>query len=182
MSSKAFAKLCEILPFELEIDVFASKQNAKLPNYVSLIDDDDASYSNAFSFKWNSSIYMFPPIPLIPKVMMKFLRDNVEFGILVTPAWHSLSIIPLLEKSLVCSPIFIHSNHLIGYLPTRHPFHLMAWPISSNFADLKVFLKMSRKLSLKALTEQHLNHIRGSGNILLNGLIVKNLDPIFLPT
>ena len=182
LSSKAFAKLCEILPFELEIDVFASKQNAKLPNYVSLIDDDDASYSNAFSFKWNSSIYMFPPIPLIPKVMMKFLRDNVEFGILVTPAWHSLSIIPLLEKSLVCSPIFIHSNHLLGYLPTRHPFHLMAWPISSNFADFKVFLKMSQKLSLKALTEQHLNLIRGSGNILLNGLIVKNLDPIFLPT
>ena len=63
LCSKAFKKLCEIKPFELEIDAFASKRNVKLTNYVSVID---------FSFQWQSSIYMFPPIPLILKFWWNF--------------------------------------------------------------------------------------------------------------
>ena len=182
LSSSAFLSLQNILPFSLTIDLFASNKNNKLDCYASLLEDDHASFINAFSQTWVSGSYMFPPIPLIPKVVIKFLRDQVDFGVLITPAWHSISILPLIEKHLISVPIFIDSDHLIGCLPCRHPFHMMAWPISSNIVKKKGCLQLSQMHSSKALMNRHLKLIKGPGNPLLAGLIAKNLHPIFLLT
>ena len=182
LSPKAFDILRDIIPFSLNLDLFATKKNKKLNNYVSLFEDPDASYINAFSFPWPSNVYMFPPIPLIAKSVLKFARDNVNFCILITPAWHSLAILPVIEKFLICSPIFIPQKFLIGCLPTRHSFSLMAWPISRNTVRKKAFQKLSQMPSCKALTQPLLSPIQGSGRLLLLGLMAKNLDPIFLPS
>ena len=180
ISQEAFLILKMIAPFDLTLDAFASKDNKKLPNYASILDDNEATHLNAFSFYWSSGIYLFPPIPLIPKTIQKFMQDEVEFGVLIFPAWHSLSVLPLIEKCLVASPIFIHTSHLLGCLPTRHPFHLMAWIISANSAGKKKFHRISLARFSKVLTKAPLIPITGSGGILLSLLRQKNLSPVFL--
>ena len=177
----SFDCLRNLLPFELSLDLFASNLNAKMPCYASLFSDPEASFINAFSFNWPNCIYVFPPFPLIPKALMKIFRDNVECCVFITPAWHSLSVIPLLKKSLICSHIFIDHSHIVGCLPTRHPFHLVAWSISASNANRPAFQRLSHQLCSTALTPKHCSLIRGSGFNLLNGLIRDNLDPIFLP-
>ena len=181
LSQSAFDVLDSIIPFNLDVDLFASKNNSKLDAYVSIFPDDEAFAINAFSFTWTDNSYIFPPIPLIPKALMKVFRDNVDFCLFITPAWHSLSVIPLLKRNLIYSPIFIDSSYLLGCLPTRHDFQLVAWPISASLVRLKKFQSLSQMLCLEALTLSHFNPIRGSGRTLLNGLIRDNVDPIFLP-
>ena len=180
LSPKAFKILNMISPFALTLDAFASKANSKLPRYASILDDPDATHLNAFSFTWSSGIYLFPPIPLIPKTIQKFLQDEVGLGILITPAWHSLTVLPLIEKCIFASPIFINNSHLLGCLPTPHPFHLMAWIISSKSAKKKDFHQISDSPFSKVLTKLPSSLIRGSGNSLLNLLIQKNLHPVYL--
>ena len=181
LSPEAFSSLISLIPFNLEVDLFASKNNKKLPSYVSLFNDFNAIHIDAFSFIWPSNIYVFPPIPLISKALSKIHRDDVEFCIFITPAWHSLPVLPLLKKLLIHNPIFISSDHLLGHLPTRHPFHLMAWPISASSAKMRELHWTSLMPSSKVLALQPSNLILGSGQALLNGLTKENLHPICLP-
>ena len=44
-----------------------------------------SSMINAFSVKWPSNIYIFPPLPLINKVITKFISDSVNEDLLITP-------------------------------------------------------------------------------------------------
>ena len=180
LSPAVFASLTEVIPFSLNIDIFATKYNKKLPNYCSLFNDPSASFIDAFSFCWPSNIYIFPPIPMIHKTVSKIHRDEVESCILITPAWHCLSILPILKNLLIHNPIFIHSDHLIGYLPTQHPFHLMAWPISASLAKKKGCPPSFLMPSSRALVLPPFSHIQGSGLALLNGLQAENLHPLLL--
>ena len=79
---------------------------------------------NGFSFKWSNNIYMFPPIPVINKTIIKFQADGVHNGILITPAWPGLTTIPIIISLSIADPIFIPASHLMGPWPTRHPFSL----------------------------------------------------------
>ena len=180
LRQSAFNKLTEMIPFEVNLDLFASRDNAKLSDYVSLFNDSQAFIIDAFSFTWPSNVYIFPPIPLIPKALMKALRDDVEFCLFITPAWTSLSMIPLLKKSLISLPILISSDHVLGCLPTRHPFHLMAWPISASYARRKRFQQRSSKPCSEVSQILPFNHIRGSGLDLVRGLCQENLPPFYL--
>ena len=180
LSPSAFKYIQKILPFELKYDLFASKLNHKLKNYCAILDDSEALQINAFSLTWHSGSYLFPPIPLISKVISKFIRDKVGFGFLITPSWHSLTVLPLIEKMLIFNPIFIPPIHLLGCQPTRHQFPLMGWPISSNIVLKKEFLQTSQNHWSIVLTKRLSHHIQDYGNILLNGLLEKDMRPIFL--
>ena len=175
-----FQHLTSLINFRLEIDMFASKNNKKLRNYVSLFDDPLASNIDAFSFSWPSFIYVFPPIPLIDKALLKTYRDNVDYCLFITPAWNTLPVIPLLIKSLISRPILIPFTHLIGRLPCRHPFYLMAWPISGSNVKNKGFQINSQNPCSRVLPQEHLKHMKGSGTDLLNGLMRKEIFPICL--
>ena len=167
-----FNQITKLIPFYLKLDLFASKQNKKLPSYVSLFDD---------KFKWPSNIYAFPPIPLISKALLKVFRDNVDLCLFLTPAWNTLPMITLLENSLIANPILIPHSRILGPLPTRHPFYLMAWPISSTFARTEAFQRRLQRPSSRVSAKALLSHIQGSGLDLLNGLEKKNILPNCLP-
>ena len=169
-----------MIPFSLSIDLFASKDNKKLNNYCSIFDDPHCFHIDAFSFIWPNNVYIFPPLPLIPKALLKVFRDDVDQCLFITPAWHTLTMIPLLTRSLISNPIFIHSNHLSGCLPTRHRFSLMAWPICCSYAKTKDYQDQFLKLSSRALDPELLSHISETGKILLNGLIDRKIQPMFL--
>ena len=153
LSPIAFGEITALIPFKVDLDLFATSKNNKLPKFVSLFEDPKASNIDAFSFAWPSNVYVFPPIPLIHRVMSKLIRDEVNFCLFITPAWNSLSVLPILKKFLISNPILIHSDYLLGSRPTRHPFHLMAWPISTHCASLKGCHWVSMRHSSRVLAK-----------------------------
>ena len=180
ISNSAFNQIQIISKSNSAIDLFASCANHKLPIYASLRADPYASHIDAFSFSWPNHIYCFPPIPLIQRVFQKIVDDGVISALLITPAWSSLSILPRIIKSLYSNPIFIDSYHLEGTLPTRHPFSLMGWPISSNADLTRAFHKKWSTNSLRALPSPHYVHTVDTGSNLCSGLMRKGIEVIFL--
>ena len=148
LSGQTFKSLVKLVPFPLKFDLFASKSSKKLPSYASRLPDPDACILDAFSISWPSNLYIFPPIPLISKVVQKLIVDKSDDVLLITPAWPGLICLPLILSLLISSPIFIPHFHLIGQPPTRHPFAMMGWPIST------VAEKSSKYLSELSLPSQ----------------------------
>ena len=149
--------------------------------YVSLFEDSEAQKSDAFSFHWPSNVYIFPPIPLISKALSKFFRNDVQFGLFISPAWISIPLLPILKNALISNPIFIPYSHILGCLPTRHPFPLVAWPISAFCARKKGSRPRFQMPLPNQLALPPSPHILGSGLDLWNGLVQENLSPICLP-
>ena len=89
LSSYMFDSISCVLSFSLSVDLFASRLNYKLDNYVSWHADPSSSLTNAFSCHWPDLVYLFPPLPLIDRVLCKFLNDNVQHGLLICPYWPS---------------------------------------------------------------------------------------------
>ena len=180
LSKDAFSFIISYICFPLHIDLFASKQNKKLETYCSMFADQSCLHIDAFSFIWPSFVYIFPPIPLISRALLKVFRDNVDYCLFITPAWHSLPVIPILTKSLVDNPIYISSIHLLGCLPTKSPFSLMAWPISTSSVKTKGFQLLCQTLYSKASDQVPSNLISDFGNSLLHGLIQNKITPKLL--
>ena len=175
LSNCAFDQILKLSQSSPTIDLFASRDNYKLRNYVSLANDPAAFCSNAFSFTWPNNVYCFPHIPLVSKAVKKFFSDEVDFGIVLTPAWPSLPCINLLSDSLVDAPILIHYSHVLGCLPTKHPFLVMAWPISANSARKKSFAKKLSIPSSAVSPTLHWPAICDAGRDLVTGLLARNI-------
>ena len=58
LSHKTFSSISDSLPFPLVNDLFASRLNFKIKNYVSWKNDPQSSLVNAFSFKWIKNVYV----------------------------------------------------------------------------------------------------------------------------
>lgn len=132
ISSTAFDYISSKISFCPSLDLFASRLSAKLSHYVSQRRDPFAYKVDAFSFLWPDKVYAFPPISYIPKVVSKIQLDGVGNALLITPAWPGLASLPTILSMLADSPIYISAAHLKGPSPTRHPFHMMGWHISSK--------------------------------------------------
>lgn len=84
LSQVAFNKITETYGFP-EIDLFASRLNAKCFLYVSWKRDPDAHNIDAFTINWKSYFfYCFPPFSLILKCLRKIIDDQAS-GIIVVP-------------------------------------------------------------------------------------------------
>lgn len=81
-----FDQLCQLWG-NPEIDLFASRINAKCLRYVSWMPEPEAWRVNAFSFGWHSHFYyIFPPFSLVARVVRKVVQDQTH-AVLVTPEW-----------------------------------------------------------------------------------------------
>ena len=71
---------------KLEVDLFATNLNKKLPIYISPCQDKDAAAQNALKTSWKEwkHLYMYPPTPLILKAFLKLQHSNPLSAILVT--------------------------------------------------------------------------------------------------
>ena len=84
----------------LEIDLFASHLNNKLPRYVSWLPDENSSHCDAFCLDWSKFYsYAFPPFCLIGKVLRKVELDGCLM-VLIVPEWPSQSWYSKLESML----------------------------------------------------------------------------------
>lgn len=180
LSQSTFDDLLDNLHISLEVDVFASRLNYKLPCYFSRYFDPYSSSVNAFSSSWPRSVYMFPPINLIGKTLSKFCQEKVDIGILVTPAWPGMPEVPVLVKLLFSDPFLIPDRFLEGDRPTRYPFLLAAWPISTSTSRTQAFRLHCESRCSRVWQNQHLPSMSSSGKNFIAGLQKVGINCQFL--
>ena len=73
----------------LKWDMFATSLNKKLPKFVSPCPDTGATAIDALTMDWAhlEGLYLFPPTPLISKVVEKWLASKPKTSILITGYW-----------------------------------------------------------------------------------------------
>ncbi|KAA6404257.1 MAG: hypothetical protein EZS28_000215 [Streblomastix strix] len=78
--------------FQPMLDAFAHKTNKQLKRYCSPQEDNKAIARNALNIPWtNELLLLHPPIGLIPKVILKIIRDQVE-TVLILPRCNTKTI------------------------------------------------------------------------------------------
>ena len=103
LNSSVFEDILYQYP-ELNIDLFATRLNHKLPTYCSWKPDPGCSYVEAFSINWGTyNFYTFPPFSLIPRCLQKISQDHTK-GILVVPLWPTQSWFPIVLQLLHNQP------------------------------------------------------------------------------
>jgi len=122
---KVFAQLVKIWGKPV-IDLFATKQNAQVPRYISWKPDPDAETINAFSFSWsNEFCYLFPPFSLISRCVQKIHKDGAECLIIVpfcpTQIWYT----QLLQLLVDFPRVLPHRLKLLS-IPQTNKVHPLA--------------------------------------------------------
>ena len=108
--------MCNKFSFSPEVDLFASRNNNKLPIYFSDGPDPYASDFDAFAICWPQSVYAFPPINLIQKFLSSFIDQDIKYGLLISPFWPSQPYFATLLSLLIDNPlIFSASQALFEY-------------------------------------------------------------------
>lgn len=108
-----------------QIDLFASRANAKCDVFVSWFQEPDAYTVDAFTINWHSKFfYAFPPFALILKCIRKIIDDEAT-GILVFPYWPSQPWFPLLQSILVSDIVFFNPSKslLQSHFRQSHRLH-----------------------------------------------------------
>lgn len=139
------------------LDLMATQLTTRLPLYVSPSPDPEAFGVDAMSLSWESmDAYVFPPWPLIQKVLSKAeLHQCVLTAIL--PRWPNSPWFPTLLHLLIDHPRRLPFSHDVITMPhngLRHPairsLDLHACRLSSNPVWIKAFHVRCRSESPKA--------------------------------
>ena len=126
-----------------QIDLFASPNSTQLPRFFAWGDAPSAEAFDALSLPWSFDLaYVFPPIPLIPRVLSKMRLSEGEF-ILITPFWKNQAWFPILlqmdvleVRRLPLVPDLIIDLQSGLPPPMMASLHLVAWRISGRHKDL----------------------------------------------
>ena len=172
LSSDCFRDLCTKVPMRLKVDCFASRLNFKLKKFFSRYRDPLASGVDAFTIRWVDNVYLFPPFPVISRVITKFVADQTGHGVLVCPYWPSQSWYPSLLNLLIAPPILLPSDSVLDE-SCRMPrsCRLVAFSIGSSPAEHMAYLGGLPSVGSRALSEKLLSRTRGVGPGLVVGTI-----------
>lgn len=118
----AFSKINQTFgPFD--VDLFASRANAKCENYVSWHRDPDSMQIDAFTMNWKYyHFYAFPPFSVILQTLKKIQTDEAE-GVVVVPLWPTQPWYPLFTSLIVSEKILFKPQLTLLSSPHRktHP-------------------------------------------------------------
>ena len=143
-----FERLCKHT-FVPDIDLFASRLNRRLPEFVSWFPEPDACAVNAFSLSWSDYLpYIFPPFNLIGKVINKIISDKVEKVLMVVPYWFTQSWFPVLMESMCDLPIRLPRHTDLLVLPHNGKLH----PLGKRLKMIGVVLS-GRDFKIKEFRE-----------------------------
>ena len=157
--------LAVLLPllFLPDIDLFASRLNAKLDQFVSWHPEPGALAVDAFSISWsNQKCYAFPPFSLLTRVLAK-IRNDVALVLLIALTWSTQPWFPMLLQLAIARPVLLpHVDHLLTLphsnqvYPMLGNLHLEGWTLSGNPSLQWDFLmkqsESSMRLGLQGLT------------------------------
>lgn len=124
LSNDAFQTIIQLFGYP-EIDLFASRSNAKCDVFVSWKPEPDALTVDAFTISWKSKFfYAFPPFSLILKCLRKIIDDEAT-GILVFPHWPSQAWFPLVHSLRVSKIHFFNPSKslLQSHFRDHHPLN-----------------------------------------------------------
>ena len=135
LEKSVFNMVLETFHVRPTLDAFASKGTAQLPRYMTWSRDPQAVASDALLHKWDPVTYLFPPVPLIMKVLHKVRAQRIR-AVMVCPHWSSALWWPMLVELLVEPPLplpyyqkALQMRNLEAKLPYLEP--LVAVHISS---------------------------------------------------
>ena len=148
-----------------QIDLFASAQSVKLPVYCSWRPDPKAQKIDALSMCWSQVLaYVFLPMALLHKVLLRVQQDQVSSMILVAPRWPNCLWYPLLLSLLTEHPVrlplsedFLTQDR--GRVRHANPgdLCLVAWPVSGVLSLNRAYQNRLRALSLQPEQSQLTN-------------------------
>ena len=121
-------------------------QHSHLPRFMSPVPEPRALAVDALSQDWQGrSMYMFPPFPLLSKVMQKLRYTQVAEVILVAPWWPSQSWFPHLLPLCVEHPLVLpYRRGLLSqqdqmYISDGKSYHLHVWRLSCDTTKQQAF-------------------------------------------
>ena len=138
----------------LDIDLFASMNNTKLPKYVSWQPDPDCWSVDAFAMSWTDfSVYIFPPFSLIKCCLQKVQQEEATV-VIIAPLWPAQGWFPILLNLLIDFPILLLSPPPLFFPwdPNRcHPLQeqmkLFTVKISGDIFKQHNFIKLLKSMS-----------------------------------
>ena len=100
-----FSQILDHFQLQPTLDAFACRWSAQLPRYMSWHRDPLAVAQDALLAPWDPVTYLFPPVPLLPKVVRK-VKDERLRAILICPQrptalWWGLLIEMMVEPPMV---------------------------------------------------------------------------------
>ena len=105
-----FSQSLKTLQFAPDIDLFASRLNKQLPNYVAYRPDPDSIAIYAFTINWaNLKFYAFPPFIVIAAVLKKIQEDKA-LGVCVLPNWPTQAWFPKAMKMMVQETVMLEAS------------------------------------------------------------------------
>ena len=134
-------------PFD--IDLFASRINRQLTNYISCQPDPEALSVDAFSSDWSEfkNCYCFCPFRLVGKVTSQVRRQKVRC-VLIAPIWPSQTWFISVLQLCVDHPRILQSHKLLHLPqapnlihPLEHKIRLAAFKLSGKACEIEAYQK-----------------------------------------
>ena len=168
-----------------DTDLFATRLTHQLPYYVSCHPDPKAIAADAFSLNWAAlRRYAFPPFNLIPRTLIKVLKDKTTI-VLVAPVWQGQTWWPLLLQLAIRQPVRLPSTPQTLKNPVdptvMHPMfprlHLAVWLVSSDRAQQSAFRDTlpdsSQPLFANPLTKLTIHHGENGMAGVIDGKLIQ---------
>ena len=145
LQQAVFRRLLSHFP-TMDIDLFATRLNNKLPRFVSPFPDRLAVDSDALTIEWDGlQAYAFPPFAIIPEVLHKVGQSNMTC-VLIAPWWPTQAWFPEALRLLYQAPVRLPPYRRLLRQPHRAIYHhqpawlsLHAWPLSGNVSRRRAF-------------------------------------------
>ena len=135
LDKATFNWILHLVP-DLQVDLFATRENSQLVNFVSPCPDPLAVGFDAFSMDWNqwTSIYLMPPMVTLLQVAQQLLLFRGR-GVLIAPFWPSSPWFHLIHhrcrKRHLPLPTTLSLSQMTSrglvILPDPHFLNLHAW-------------------------------------------------------
>ena len=106
LDRKVFRSILDHFSLQPTLDAFACQYLAQLPRYMSWHRDQQAVAQDALLSSWDPVTYLFPPVPLLPKVVRK-IKDQGIRAILICPQWPTAICWGLLLDMMVEPPMLL---------------------------------------------------------------------------
>ena len=169
---EVFQRLCNKW-HQPQIDLFATRFNHKLPQFVSPVLDSLAVGVDALTLPWEDlDAYAFPPTTILGNVVEKLLESPCKRLILIAPGWPNMpwiwdlvtmsSPVPLSLPNLLTQPSQIPHRNLTN-------LNLHAWLLEPQQSENRVSLRQWQQ-ELRLLKEDQPDQsMRQSGPFLQSG-------------
>ena len=167
------------------VDMFATVHNTHLRQIMFPIPEPRALAIDALSQDWQErSMNMFPPFPLLNKVIQKLRSTQEGDVILIVPWWQSQPWFPHLLRLYVDHPRIIpYRRDLMsqqGYVLDGKSCHLHAWRLSCSTTKHQNFQKRSAYSWNLLEDPQQTEYMTTGGIASLTGLTAQGIDQLFM--